>query len=116
MFDGFYLGGGLGLNSVRYNSYRLGLGENLAREKGNVANYDEQKVNRPMLSFVFGYGKSLHQNVYVGVEGLVDITQNKTKSVKIDGKEIRDVTYDSDGGYVKYKGLSAIRCQIRLCI
>ena len=107
MFDGFFFGAGLGLNAVKYNSYRLGLGKGIAPLKGVVGNYDEQKVNRPMLSFVFGYGKSVYQNVYVGVEGLVDIAQNKTKSVKIDGKEIVEVTHDSDGGYVKYKGFAA---------
>ena len=110
IFDGFYLGGGLGLNSVRYNSYRLAYkaGSHVAAgNEGLVTNYDEQKVNRPMLSFMFGYGKSFYQNVYIGVEGLIDIAQNKTKSVKVDGKEIVDVTHDSDGGYVKHKGLSA---------
>ena len=107
IFDGFYLGGGLGLNFVRYDSYRLGLGGDLALEKGNIASYDDQKVNRPMLSFVFGYGKSFYQNVYVGVEGLIDIAPNKTKSVKVNGKEVIDVAHDSDGGYAKYKGLSA---------
>lgn len=110
IFDGFFFGAGLGLNSVKYNSYRLALKSGFCvreEEIGAVASYDEQKVNRPMLSFVFGYGKSVYQNVYVGVEGLVDIAQNKTKSVKIDGKEIVEVTHDSDGGYVKYKGSAA---------
>lgn len=107
IFDGFFFGAGLGLNAVKYDSYRLGLGENLANVKGIVGNYDDQKVNRPMLSFVFGYGKSVYQNVYVGIEGLIDIAQNKTKSVELDSKEIVEVTHDSDGGYVKYKGFSA---------
>lgn len=113
MFDGFFFGAGLGLNAVKYNSYRLGLGKGIAPIKGVMGNYDDQKVNRPMLSFVFGYGKSVYQNIYVGVEGLVDIAQNKTKSVEINGKEIKEVAHDSDGGYVKYKGF-AVQLGIKL--
>lgn len=107
-FDGFYLGGGLGMNCVRYNSYRLGVGGSLvnALSVGAVVNYDEQKVNRPMLSVTFGYGKSFYKNIYIGADCLVDIAPNKTKSVLIDGKEITEVAHDSDGGYVKYKGFS----------
>lgn len=111
IFDGFFFGAGLGLNAVKYSSYRLAYkrGSQVTSDDyiGGIVNYDEQKVNRPMLSFVFGYGKSVYQNVYVGVEGLLDIAQNKTKSVEVNGKEIKDVAHDSDGGYVKYKGFAA---------
>ena len=104
IFRGFYLGGGLGWNFVKYNSYRLGVS---GGNEGDTVAYDEQKVNRPMLSLVLGYGDIVYPNIYVGLEGIVDIAQNKTKSVLISGKEILEVSHDSDGGYVKHKGIAA---------
>lgn len=115
LFDGLYLGGGLGWNFIKYNSYRLGVGGTLCPEFsiGAVVAYDEQKVNRPTFSVVLGYGKTLYKNVYVGLEGLMEISNNKTESVLINNKEIKEVAHDSDGGYVKYKGFSAqIGCRL----
>lgn len=109
-FDGLFVGAGIGMNFLRYKSYRV------ANNVGPLTNpqiigvkrvFDDQNVNRPFGTVVFGYGRSFVNWAYCGVDALIDITTSRSKTVKSRGIENIESGHDSDGGYVKYKGLTA---------
>jgi hypothetical protein len=114
-FDSFYFGGGGGYNFIRYDSYRLSVPGALTLSGPNlVVMYDQQKVSRPMGTFVLGGGKVFYDWLYIGIEGLVDIAGAKTESVRVDGYATRDKAHDSDGGYVVHEGGVLPQVGIRL--
>jgi hypothetical protein len=108
LFSGIYLGGGIGYNYVRYDSYRLSTNVGFCIMSpihiGVVHKYDQQKINRSVGCLLLGGGTTFCRNFYVGFEGLVDFSKSKTESVLIQGKEYLEVAHDSDGGYVMHKG------------
>jgi hypothetical protein len=100
LFQGLYLGGGIGCNYTRYNSYRIAAGSAV----GMMKVYDQQKVDRFIGCFLLGGGATFYRNLYAGLEWLIDFSKSKTKSVLIHGGEYTEIAHDSDGGYVIHKG------------
>ncbi|MDR2646157.1 MAG: hypothetical protein LBC04_03230 [Holosporaceae bacterium] len=106
LFSGIYVGGGIGCNYTRYDSYRLRVngvlgGTSLA---GVAHRFDQQKVDRSIGCLLLGGGMTFYHNFYAGLEELIDFPKLKTKSVLIQGKEYLEIAHDSDGSYVIHKG------------